>query len=367
MFLLEKLKTYHQFQSSGSFYQKAGMRVLPSAVQKLFSSAMTFHTNHFVDATGGRFALNVLQTKRATEVMIVESSRVALRVLQKSVERSPDIKLLAGAVWDVPTYQADVIFFLPQTDKGNLKVEADLMGACNTLKLNGVAYFVMHKDQGAKRYEKLAETLFGEVEVFYKEDGWRLCKAVKRVDKIYEIKRLEFSVLDLKLQAEPGVYAAGKLDPGTAFLLESYATPLLAGKKVLDVGCGYGLLSLKAALADAAVTALDDDLLAVRSTHFNAEHYGLDIRVLHSDVNSALHDDERFDVVLSNPPFHVGKQVKLDVPEAFIGAAYKHLVPGGELVLVANKALAYERLLEHFAYWETLATNQQFKVLHAIR
>jgi 16S rRNA (guanine1207-N2)-methyltransferase len=368
MSLLQPLETYHQLHASGLYlYQKAGMRVLPKVVEQLFSSVMTFHTNYFVDATGGKFALHALQTERAQEAMIVESSRAALRCLQKSVEHFSDIKLLAGALWDAPKNQAEVIFFLPQTDKGNLKVEADLIGACNCLTSNGVAYFVMHKDQGAKRYEKLAEPLFGALEVVDKNDGWRLCKASKRAEKIHEVKRLEFSVLDLKLQAEPGVYAAGKLDPGTAFLLQSYDMTQLAGKKVLDLGCGYGLLSLKAALADAAVTALEDDLLGVRSTHFNAEHYGLDVRVLHSDVNSELHEDETFDVVLTNPPFHVGKQVILDVPEAFIAAAYKHLVPGGELVLVANKALPYEKLLEHFSYWETLATNQGFKVLRAIR
>ncbi len=336
------------------------MRVLPHAVRKLFSR-IKVSSNQVVDATGGTFALH---NKNG---LIVESSKATLRCLQKSLAPSLDIKLFAGAIWDAPKNQAEIIFLAPATDKGNARVEAELMGACNALTPKGVAYFVMHKDQGAKRYEKLAETLFGEIEILDKENGWRLCKAVKKVDVLYEVTRLEFSTLELKLRAEPGIYAAGKLDPGTAFLLESYDVTSIANKKVLDIGCGYGLLSLKAALAAAEVTALDDDLLAVRSTHANAQQYGLDIRTLHSDVNSALHDDERFDAVLMNPPFHVGKQVVPDVPNTFIAAAYKHLSVGGELVLVANKALAYEGLLEHFSYWETLAVNQQFKVLRAIR
>ena len=169
----------------------------------------------------------------------------------------------------------------------------------------------------------------------------------------------------MTLQSERGVYAAGKLDPGTQVMLEALELSPLLGKRVLDIGCGYGILALKAALAGADVTALDDDLAAIRSAYKNALRYALDIRFLHSDVNSALPPDARFDAVLSNPPFHVGKQVRLELPTAFIAAAYQHLKPGGTFTLVANAALPYEPLLNAFESWTTLATNKQFKVLQA--
>ena len=137
---------------------------------------------------------------------------------------------------------------------------------------------------------------------------------------------------------------------------------ILQAQNVLDLGCGYGLLALKASLAGASVTALDDDLLAVRSTHQNAERYGLDVRALHSDVDSEI-KGEVFGAALMNPPFHVGKQVALEVPRAFLAAAHEHLRPGGVLTLVANKALPYEQDLARWGAFETLATNKQFKVL----
>jgi 16S rRNA (guanine1207-N2)-methyltransferase len=172
-------------------------------------------------------------------------------------------------------------------------------------------------------------------------------------------------VAGLSLEAEPGVYAAGKLDPGTALLLESFDMTSVHSKQLLDMGCGYGLIALKAALAGAVVTALDDDLLAVRATSRNAQTLGLKMTCLHSDMDSNL--TENFDVILMNPPFHLAKAVRLELPHAFIAAAHKHLKPGGELVLVANRALAYEPLLNAFGSWHKLAENSAFKVLQAIK
>ena len=88
--------------------------------------------------------------------------------------------------------------------------------------------------------------------------------------------------------------------------------------------------------------------------------------MLHSDVDSEI-QGETFDTVLMNPPFHVGKQVAMDVPRAFLAAAHEHVRPGGTLTLVANRALPYERDLEQWASFETLAVSKQFKVLRAVR
>jgi 16S rRNA (guanine1207-N2)-methyltransferase len=87
------------------------------------------------------------------------------------------------------------------------------------------------------------------------------------------------------------------------------------------------------------------------------------VRVLPSDIVSAVRD-ERFDVVLSNPPFHVGKATELAVPAQFIADAYRVLEPGGTLQLVANRTLPYEGLLQAaFGNVTSLHDGARFKVL----
>jgi 16S rRNA (guanine1207-N2)-methyltransferase len=139
----------------------------------------------------------------------------------------------------------------------------------------------------------------------------------------------------------------------------------VAGARVLDLGCGYGPLALWAASANADVTAVDDDVTAVRSTARNADRHGPSVRAVHSDLDAELGGGERFDVVLCNPPFHIGKEVRLDVSRAFVRAAHRRLVPGGRLWLVANRALPYERYLEGWSRVETLAEEGGFKVVLA--
>ncbi len=297
--------------------------------------------------------------------LVLETSKAALRCAVWTFADA-DTQIVAGAPWDAPAAAADLIALVPPTDRGSRRVTAELAGAHAALKPGGAALIVMHKDQGAKRYEKLAAKLFGELDILAKDGGWRLVRVKKVKGEGLEVSPLQFSVTDLNLQAEPGVFAAGKLDPGTTRFLEAVRLADFVGQRVLELGCGYGVIALKASLAGAAVTASDDDLLAVRSTHRNAAHYGADVRALHSDVDSEL-QAETFDAVLMNPPFHVGKQVVLDVPQAFLAAAHERLKPGGTLVLVANKALPYERELERFSAWETVFTEGRFKVLRAVK
>ena len=167
----------------------------------------------------------------------------------------------------------------------------------------------------------------------------------------------------LELASLPGVFSYDKLDAGTALLLQQ--RELGASQRVLDVGCGYGVLGVAAARAGAAqVDMLDVSLLSVAAARENIARLGLrNAEALPSDALEAV-AGRTYELVLTNPPFHNGKAVDIAMAEAFIAQARALLAPSGRLALVANRFLPYERILApHFARVEVVATTAAYRVL----
>ena len=75
----------------------------------------------------------------------------------------------------------------------------------------------------------------------------------------------------------------------------------------------------------------------------------------------------RFDMIISNPPFHDGLQTSLEAAQALIRGAVRHLNSGGELRIVANAFLPYPQVLdETFGFHEVIAQTGRFKVYRTI-
>ncbi len=88
-------------------------------------------------------------------------------------------------------------------------------------------------------------------------------------------------------------------------------------------------------------------------------------RALASDVYDAVRG-ERYDLVVSNPPFHRGKALDQEVAQRLIAGAPAMLSPGGGLLLVANAFLTYDDAMRRvFSRVETVAATRQYRVLAA--
>ncbi|BBI50000.1 hypothetical protein HORIV_24210 [Vreelandella olivaria] len=190
---------------------------------------------------------------------------------------------------------------------------------------------------GIKRVPKMLDEL---AMPWDKRDNARRCSlfATRTValDSSSDSAWQTFETLGLTLLSHPGVFGHGKVDEGTLLLLESLESSLPKKPlKVLDMGCGDGIISAWLAQRGHHVTAVDVSAFAVEACKRTLAANGLEGRVLSSDVFSAL-EGEQFDWIVSNPPFHKERDISYGPSQRLISAAPEHLNVGGRLILVAN-------------------------------
>jgi 16S rRNA G1207 methylase RsmC len=321
-----------------------------------------------LDATGGCGAVAALARSQGVPAQVLVRSAAARRVALAG--GADEDALIDGFSWDLPTASVKEAWWRPATDLGLARLEAELAGWGRALHPDGVVWAVWHKDQGGKRAERLAATRFARVDVVTRSAGWRVV-ALRgpRLDAPAPEPWVRWEGPDGATRSVVGTFSASGLDPGTELLLaalEAAGGERLAGARVLDLGCGTGVLARRAQTRGAAeVHALDDDLAAVRSTR--AALAGRPASVHWSDLAAQVPAVRVLDVVLMNPPFHVGRQVVGALSRAFVAAGLAALRPGGQLWLVANVALPYERDLARWAQWRnaTPPGATRFKVLTA--
>ena len=175
----------------------------------------------------------------------------------------------------------------------------------------------------------------------------------------------EYALDELTVKTLPGVFSRDGLDVGSQLLLSTFS-PHTKGK-VLDVGCGAGVLPVALASHSPKVrlTLCDVSAPAVEASRATLAANGIEGEVFASNVFSEVKG--RFDMIISNPPFHEGRQTSLDAAQALIRGAVRHLNNGGELRIVANAFLPYPNVLdEMFGSHEVLAQNGRFKVYRAV-
>ncbi|WP_426996009.1 class I SAM-dependent methyltransferase [Pseudarthrobacter sp. N5] len=160
---------------------------------------------------------------------------------------------------------------------------------------------------------------------------------------------MEFnSELELHVTAHGAVFAGTRLDIGTRFLL-TFLPEMPAVRHAVDLGCGTGIIAAMYArrYPDAVVTATDQSAAAVESALGTAKANGLEgrISVLQDDAMGSVPAGSA-DLVLLNPPFHLGSSVHAGAGIKMFGAAARVLAPGGELWTVFNSHLHYLPALE---------------------
>ena len=160
---------------------------------------------------------------------------------------------------------------------------------------------------------------------------------------------------DVTVQVSNGVFSASRLDLGTSVLLK-HAPELPKSGKFLDIGCGWGPISLAFGLEspEAEVFAIDVNERALELTELNAKNAGL--KHIHTSlVDDALKENSskenntlefnNFDIIWSNPPIRVGKEILHNILLTWI----PRLKVGGKAYLVVQKNLGSDSLITWLA------------------
>ncbi|MDY6876747.1 MAG: methyltransferase [Chloroflexota bacterium] len=308
---------------------------------------------------------------------------------------------LADGVIGLPPASFDLV--LSHLPRGRAVQQELIRGAAWVLRPGGRFCFVASKRVGVKGAIAYARELFGRCGVVRQKKGYHVALAVRPaglqplppVDG-YVTHSITLDSVETTLVSKPGVFAWDRLDDGTAALVG--AMEIDSHDRVLDLGCGTGLAGLAAARravplpsprrggeggGGGQVMLVDADVRAVASARRTLEANSIaNAEVLLSDCGSAAlaaglgqaqsgrsrqRFGRRFDVVITNPPFHQDAGVDYEVACQFVRDAAQVLCRDGRLFLVANRFLHYGDLIRDiFGNVATAYADNRYHVLTAV-
>lgn len=268
----------------------------------------------------------------------------------------------ADSALEPESHYDDVLLFMPKE-----KALAELLITTIKDRLSDDAqlFIIGDKRSGIKSLNKIFPVELNKIESHshcllfqgsYSADAFD-----KTLDDFYQ----NYSYSGINISNLPGVFSFQSLDKGTAELL-----PFLKqypADSVLDFGCGSGIIAChyKQNHPTSSVDALDANTFAIASALRTAANNALELNhVFQSDGFDKV--SQRYDLIISNPPFHQGQEQTYAVSENLIKQSTDYLKPNGRLLIVANRFLPYEKWIQQcFNKADNLFENNQFKVILA--
>ncbi len=275
-----------------------------------------------------------------------------------SGERLPKIVCAA----DFPEGPFDLVA-IPVDPRGEAELTRDLLQAGHERLAPGGRLFSATSAADDQWLHGEMRKLFDKVTRAPMESG-----VVYRATKTAPLKKhknfeWEFAFRDqgrlIRAASRPGVFSHRSLDAGARALINTMT--VRAGDRVLDLGCGSGVVALAAAAraANVAVIAVDSHARAVECTTRGAVLNGFEnvTAILNADGDAP--GPGTFDLVLGNPPYYSDYRIA----EVFLQGACRALKPGGKVMIVAKSYAWFETRMPELFDAVALHPHKQYTVV----
>lgn len=246
------------------------------------------------------------------------------------------------------------------------------------LNTGGQLILCGHNQEGIKTHIKNAEKRFAQKASIKLDQQFRTATLIKGDaegttldDKSYSSPRPITDNRGRNFLTKPGVFGWNKIDAGSEFLASHLEALFRAAKltegSLLDLGCGYGYLSIIAnMLGEFHITATDNNAAAITVCRQNFQAHEIEGPVIANDCGMEIH--QRFDGIICNPPFHSGFNSSDALTGKFIEQIYRLLKKGSSAFVVCNQFLpTEEKASALFSKIELTHRNKGFKVIMLTR
>lgn len=145
--------------------------------------------------------------------------------------------------------------------------------------------------------------------------------------------RITIKDINLRFETNADVFSPTSIDQGTLAMLS--AVEFKSDDKVLDLGCGYGVVGILAAklIGAGRVVMTDISEVATGLARTNADLNAVgNVRIVQGDGFTPITDHD-FTLILSNPPYHTD----FSVAKGFIENAFQRLLIRGRFVMVTKR------------------------------
>ncbi|MES2826167.1 MAG: methyltransferase [Pseudomonadota bacterium] len=250
--------------------------------------------------------------------------------------------------------------------------------ALRVLKPQGILFLSGQKNEGIKTYIEKASLLLGSEKKIQK-DGPNYSSQLSKnknsltsansflEDNNYGELRACLSFNEHVIYSKPGQFGWDKIDQGSEFLI-SEINKIVTDRSIniercLDLGCGYGFLTIASQHLPIKQRVLtDNNAAALISAQRNCAYLELNAEIIASDAGATIKD--KFDLILCNPPFHQGFNIDGDLTDKFLLSTKQLLAAKGVAYFVVNQFIPLEKKAQpHFKLVSVIAQNKSFKVV----